>query len=73
MGPSQSGIHSWAYDALGAYALAVGLDGTPRVLAVAVAFAEVSVVYVAGFAFEFEIRNPCWILVVEYTGPKWSQ
>ena len=50
-----------------------GLDGTPCVLAVAVAFAEVIVVYVAGFVFEFEIRNPCGILVVEYTGPKWSQ
>ncbi len=51
----------------------MGLDRAPRVFTVAVALAEVIVVYVAGFVFEFEIPNSGWILVVMYTMPKWSQ
>ena len=50
-----------------------GLDRAPSVLTVAVAFAEVGVVYVAGFVLEFEIPDPGWILVVMYTVPKWPQ
>ena len=49
------------------------LNRAPRVLTVAVTLAEVGVVYVAGFVFEFEIRDPCGILVVMYSVPKGSQ
>jgi len=47
-------------------------DSPPAVLAVAIAFAKVILVYLASTAFEFEICDPCRVLVVEYSVPKRS-
>src|SRR5208337_1107922 len=45
---------------------------SPSVLAVAITFAKVIFAYPASTALEFEIRDPCRVLVVEYSVPSRS-
>jgi hypothetical protein len=55
-----------------AASVALFLNQSPCVLAVAVAFTKIIIVRASVAVFEFEIPYRCWVLIVEDPRPNWS-